>query len=198
MLELLRHGSGAESWTPTGEVTRTRLDDVELIVAVHRDMEELERRRRVGLGVVTSRRVLEFVLAFPRGVAIPSSFLREEDQRLIHSLPRGVVQVSEDEVRVCLTPLVSLLSVGVVARSWKAGLRISSSYAAYCARYVVLEGTRADTQTAALEARYLGVGLAQHRDGELAWLVSPAPFPADRFTPASWLMAERVAGALQA
>jgi hypothetical protein len=196
VLDLLRHGSGAEPWTPTGEVARARLEGAELLLAVERDPQEEERRRRVGLGVITSRRVLEFVLTLPRGVAIPRSFLREEDLRLIYALPRGVVDVSDAEVKIRLMPVISLLSVGVVARSWRAGLRSSSSYAAYCARYVVLDRARSDTQMAAMEARYLGVGLAVRRDRGLDWLVSPAPFPSDRFTASSWLMAERVAGTL--
>lgn len=198
MLELLRDGYGVEPWAPTGEVVRLRFDGDEILLAVNREAEEISRRRQHGLGALTHRRALQVILSMPRGVAVPLDLLRSADQRVLDALPPGVVEMNEADARVLLSPAVSLLSVGLIGRTWKQGLRISSRFASYCARYIVLDGRRlhSDTTLATIEARYFGVGLAEHRDGCLNWLVSPAPFQADRFTAASWLMAERLTEAL--
>lgn len=199
MLELLRDGQGVESWAPTGDITRVFFGGDDILVAIRPDDEEVRRRRRHRLGAVTNRRALQVLLSMPRGVAVPVSFLQERDLRVLHSLPNSVAEISEIDVRVVLAPALRLLSVGVVAATWKQGLRFASPYAAYCERYVVLErGLRgADATLAILEARYYGLGLAECRDGHLEWLVSPASFPADRFSASSWLMAERLTAALR-
>jgi hypothetical protein len=198
MLEILRDGRGVEPWTPTGDIARVFFGGVEILVGVRLDDDEARRRQRHGLDVITNRRVLQLLLSMPTGVAVPATFLREKDLRLLQSLPAGVVEISGGEVRVVVSPALQLSSVGVVATTWKQGLRLASPYAAYCARYVVLtRGLRAsEAPLATLEARYYGLGLAEHRDGRLNWLVSPAPFQADRFTAASWLMAEQLTAAL--
>ena len=198
MLELLRDGHGVESWTPTGDIARVFFGGVDILVAVSYDDDEVVRRQHHGFGVVTNRRVLQLLLSIPRGVAVPATFLRGKDLRLLQTMPAGVVDISDSEVRVVVSPTLRLSSVGVVASTWKQGLRLASPYAAYCARYVVLvRGLRASEATlATLEARYYGLGLAEHHDGRLDWLVSPAPFQADRFSAASWLMAERLTAAL--
>lgn len=198
MLEILRDGRGGEPWTPTGDVSRVFFGGDEILVGVSLDDDEVRRRQRHGLDVITNRRVLELLLSLPAGVAVPATFLREKDLRLLQRLPAGVVERSGGEVRVVVSPALQLSSVGVVATTWKQGLRLASPYAAYCARYVVLtRGLRAsEAPLATLEARYYGLGLAEHKDSRLEWLVSPAPFQADRFTAASWLMAERLTAAL--
>ena len=198
MLELLRDGRGVESWTPTGDIARVCFAGDDILVAANHHKDEVHRRRRHGLGVITNRRVLQLLLSIPGGVAVPTVFLREKDLRLLQRLPPGIVEISDDEVRVVVSPALQLSSVGVVATTWKQGLRLSSPYAAYCARFVVLSrGLRtSDAPLATLEARYYGLGLAEVRDGRLDWLVSPAPFQVDRFTAASWLMAERLTAAL--
>lgn len=200
MLELLRDGHGVESWSPAGDIARISFAGDDLLVAVDRDDSELARRRSHRLGVLTDRRALRVLLTLPRGVAVPTSFLTERDLRVLHSLPSGILELTDTDVRVVIAPAVSLFSIGVVARTWAQGLRISSPYAAYCARYVVLDrphGPRTPPiEAAAMEARYLGVGLATHRADRLDWHVSPAPFEADRYSESSWLMAERFTAAL--
>ena len=112
------------------------------MVAVERDDDELARRRHHGLGALPNRRALQVLLSMPTGVAVPVTFLRSVDLRLLLSLPTGVVDLDGTDVRVALRPAVSLLSVGVVARTWKQGLEGVSPFASYCARYVVLDGGR--------------------------------------------------------
>lgn len=200
MLDLLRDGCGTESWVPAGELGSLRFDRDEIMVAVERDDDELARRRHHGLGALPNRRALQVLLSMPTGVAVPVTFLRSADLRLLLSLPTGVVDLDGTDVRVALRPAVSLLSVGVVARTWKQGLEGVSPFASYCARYVVLDGGR-DQQARGFcvaEARYFGVGLAVHRGGAVDWLVAPAKFQATRFSPASWLMAERLTAKLWA
>lgn len=197
MLELLREGHGLESWAPRGDISQMRLDGNDLVVAVDRNDAELARRRERRIGTLTNRRALRVLLSMPKGIVIPLNFMSENDLRVLHALPAGMVEITESDVRVLISPAVSLLSVGVIARTWKQGLRLSSPYAAYCARYVVLDqcGSRHAAQNlsmAMVEARYFGVGLAEHRPGHVEWLVSPAPFAADRYSDASWLMAERL------
>lgn len=198
MLEILGAARGVEPWTPTGHISRVFFGGEEILVAVNYDDDELRRRQHHGLGMITNRRVLQLLLSMPAGVSVPATFLREQDLRLLQSQPAGVVEISGGEVRVVVTPALRLSSIGVVATTWTRGLRLASPYAAYCARYAVItRGLRAaDRALAALDARYYGLGLAEHRDGRLDWLVSPAPFEADRFTAASWLMAERLTAAL--
>lgn len=198
MLELLRAGRGLESWAPTGEISLSCLDGVNVLTAVEPDPDEVERRRQHGLRALTNRRALQVLLSLPPGVAVPLDLLSAPDQRTVRSLPAGVVDLRYGTVSVEAKPALWLRSVGLVARTWKQGLRRSGPFAPYCARYVVLDAgrTRVDSQVAAIEARFYGVGLAVHEDGALSWLVSPAPFIADRFTAASWLMAERLTNAL--
>lgn len=198
MLELLRHGHGVESWAPTGDVARVFFGGDNILVAVEYDFDEVERRRQHRLAPITNRRALHLLLSLPQGVAIPVAFLREKDLLTLQAMPAGVVDINDSEVRVVVSPALQLSSVGVVAATWKQGLRLASPYASYCARYVVLtrEQRPAGSALAALEARFYGIGLAEHRDSCLDWVVSPAPFEADRFSAASWLMAERLTAAL--
>lgn len=200
MLDLLRRGRGAESWVPAGELGTLCFDHDEFMVAVERDNDELARRRHHRLGALHNRRALQVLVSLPTGVAVPATFLRSADLRMLRALPAGVVEVDEVDVRVVLRPAVSLLSVGVVARTWKQGLERVSPFASYCARYVVLEGGlhQQDRGFSVAEARYFGVGLALHRGDAVDWLVSPARFQASRFSPASWLMAERLTAKLWA
>jgi len=195
MLELLYNGRGVEPWVPTGDVAQVTVASQAILAAISMDAAEVDRRHRLGVRPVTNRRVLELVLAMPAGVAVPLDCFRPADQRLLGAQQAGVVACERGHVQALLQPALSLRSVGVVAATWKQGLRQSSRFAAYCARYVVLDGLLGSDQvdSAAMEARFYGVGLAVHRDRSLDWLVSPAPFPFGRYTAASWLMAEQVA-----
>lgn len=194
MLEILSAGRGVEPWAPSGDVSGVPLDGQEILAAVEHDREEVERRSRYGLVAVPHRRALQLLLSIPLGVDVPLSLFRSADRRLLVAMPPGAVVLDRDNVSASLRPALSLLSVGVVASTWKQGLRATSRFASYCERYVVLRQRRRlmDLAVAAVEARYFGVGLALHHDEELEWLVSPEPFHPDRFTAASWLMAERI------
>jgi hypothetical protein len=203
MLELLRDGHGVEPWAPTGQLEQIRHGDGEFLAAVDLNRAELSRRRRHRMGSVTRRPILEVLLSLPRGVAVPLALLSAQAHRTVANLPAGVVDIADDQVCVLLEPALSLRSAGVIASTWKAGLRRSASFASYCARYVVVDAaprrvSRAAMEAATMEARFYGVGLAVHRDGELDWLVSPAPFDVERFTASSWLMAERLLDELPA
>lgn len=173
-------------------VARIPVGGTEIVVSFHRDEAETDRRCRHHLAPVTDRRVLALLLTLPEGVAVPWSFLAEADRRLVEQLPEGIVKRTAADVRVVLTPTISLAGVGVVASTWEQGLSRSSPFASHCARTVVLYGSRAAGATektcAALEARYLGVGLAVHHGGRLGWLTPPAPFQAGQFSPVTWLM----------
>lgn len=119
----------------------------------------------------------------------------------MEALPEGIVERSAADVRVVLAPTIALAGVGVVASTWEQGLSRSRPYAMHCARTVVLYGSGAAGATeitcAALEARYLGVGLAIHQEGRLDWLTPPVPFQAGRFSPVVWPMLERLDSLLQ-
>lgn len=194
MLEILRAGRGVDPWAPSGAVSSVPLDGQEILAAVNLNRDEVERRSRHGLVALQHRRALQLLLSIPRGVNVPLSLFRSADRRLLAAMPPGAVELDRCTVSAALRPALSLLSVGVVASTWKQGLRATSRFASYCERYVVLRQRRrlVNPAVAAVEARYYGVGLALHHDEELEWLVSPEPFHADRFTAASWLMAERI------
>lgn len=198
VLELLARGQGVEPWVPHGKVSWVPLDGHQVMAEIVRSASETRRRKHVGLRAVLDRRVLRVLASLPWGVAVPVDWLDVSDRKLLRRLPRSVVDWSDSSVQVLLRPAVELLSVGVVARSWQDGLKRSAAFAPYCARYVVLTECRRrqDLSWAQSQARFYGVGLAVCRDDELDWRVAPAPFRADRFTAASWLMAERVTEAL--
>lgn len=179
-------------------MTWVRLGGSELLVEVRRAESEIQRRQAQRLSPVLSPRVLRVLAALPAGVAIPDDLLDASDSRLLRGLPESVVEWCGSSVRVVARPAITLVSIGAVAATWQRGLSMTGPYASYCARYVILDGLRGlrDVPWATAEARFYGVGLAVRADNGLDWKVAPAPFHAERFTGASWLMAEQVAEAL--
>lgn len=198
MLDLLPVGHGVESWSPTGELSWATVSGQDLIVAVQRNHGEMGRRRDSGLGPVLDRRLLRLLLAIPQGVPMPGDLFSATERRLLRGQPSSIVHWHGSAVTVLLRPVVSVLSVGVVAPRWSLGLRRTSPFASYCARYVVLDTRRriVDTSWEQAQARFYGVGLAIHAPGALEWAVAPARFRAERFTASSWLMSERIAAAI--
>jgi hypothetical protein len=194
MLELLSVGGGLEVWRPQGDVSWLHLGASRLIAAVQPDEAELRRRGQHGLRAVKNRRLLATLVTLPSGVAVPWNLIQPRDRVVLEGQSESIVERLGEDVTVVLRPALKLLSVGAVASSWRRGLRLTSPFASYCARYVVLSASskRRDTAWAETEARFYGIGLAELGRGGLRWRVAPAPFTATRFTAASWLMAERV------
>jgi len=198
VLELVRAGHGVERWAPTGDLAPAVLLGNEVLLGFRRNETELARRAAFGLGAMTDRGSLELLVSMPVDAAVPGVMFGGGDRAAMRRQPEGVFGREGEYVRRLLQPGVTLLSVGVEASNWKQGFERVAPFASYCSRYVVVRPRRrADLEFAAFEARFYGVGLAVVNGSELEWLVAPALFVVERFTAASWLMAERVVESLQ-
>ncbi len=155
-------------------------------------LDEIERRAAVGLSSILSMRLLEALRDLPADLPVPRDSLTAETLKVLSTSPAGCVEfVDECVVRLAVPP-VQIVSAGVCASSWQEGLRQASQFASYCTRYAVMTSDRFDEETASMEARFYGIGLAAMVDGpeSFAWLVAPETFRPSRETAESWHFSE--------
>lgn len=181
-------------------VTRARARGCDVSVDLYIDTLEVERRRRVGLGSLLSLDLLNLLLRLPLG-----SRFRQQDFSAYQwgLLTRAGEAVDLERnagrhgwVTRWAVPPVDVEMVTISARSWRSGLDRASRFAPYAARRVVLERMPIDDTLLRLEAAYRGVGIAVSdsavggEEDHFNEIVVGAQFAPQRFTGASWRLAE--------
>jgi hypothetical protein len=159
-------------------------------VRVRLDRSEHDRRRLVGLGAVTSERMLDVLMSLPVGVGVRADALNEADQQVVRRAAAGIVDKTDGSfVRQLVRPLV-IESVRTAASSWSSAQPVVSRFAAHCERTVLLPAARLDPLIG-FEAEHLGVGI-ETDTGEM--FLAPRPFVQRRFTTVGWAFSESVYG----
>ncbi|MEV4569516.1 hypothetical protein AB0K12_37625 [Nonomuraea sp. NPDC049419] len=149
---------------------------------------ELDRRRRCGLGAITSPDALRVLSDLPVNAPMPPSVI---DRAALDLLPSGAIQVDRGRVtRLAVAPIEARLAV-VPARSWRAGLERAGRFAPFCSRAMLLPKPPRDLDVVRMEADFYGIGVIVDAEGESCVLVPPAPFERRRRTAAGWLFLEQ-------
>jgi hypothetical protein len=188
--------SGPTPRPATEEVTVTRMTvrGTRVWMAYHPDQREWRRRRACGLGPVLAWDLLDTLMDFPAGMAVPVSGLDGPVRRRLAAAPPGVVRFDADMVtRTVVPPVMPLLAV-VTTRDWRAGLAAASRFANYCRRLVVAPGLGEGSEEALAAARARGTGMAAGGAEQAQVLVEPAPVPGWEPTPAWWRFCEEIYG----
>jgi hypothetical protein len=163
------------------------------VLSLRFDHQECSRRRKMGLGAVTSPDALNLLLALPVGEPVPLAALTHSERRVLRSVPRGAVRFGAGVVVRCAVPPVEVGLAVVGARSWRRGLESAGRFAPFCARAMVLRKPPRHLEELRMEADFYGVGVivATGRTGP-DLLVPPASFRRSRFTVAGWRFLEEV------
>jgi len=177
--------SGALDVIPGGAVTVGAVGDA----VVARDHEEQARRRRAGLGAVTSLWLLDALMTLPVGAPVRTADLSEDVWSRISAAPRGVVSVDGEWVTRLLRPPLTVVGAVVCGRGWRRPLQQAGQFTPFAQRVLVLDKT--PPPHLAWEAQVAGIGVWTFRDGKLAELCAPEPFRQRYWKPVGWRFAER-------
>ncbi|WP_146087493.1 hypothetical protein [Thermomonospora echinospora] len=170
--------------------SRVRLQGTHAVLTYGLDRSEVERRRLVGLGAVTSPGALRLLLGLPIGVPVPMTRLGRGERAALRSAPRGVVRVEAGSVIRLAVPPVEVGLAMVPARSWRQGLELAGRFAPFCSRAMVLRRRPRDLDVLRMEADFYGIGVIVADEAEPEIVVPPQPFERRRFTAAGWLFLE--------
>ncbi|GAB2840869.1 hypothetical protein GCM10027176_50880 [Actinoallomurus bryophytorum] len=153
---------------------------------------EAGRRRRAGLGAITSPDILQFLLGLPVGVPVPLAALTRPERSVLRSAADGALLVEDQCVIRLAEPPVAVGLAMVPVRAWRRGLEHAGRFAPFCSRAMVLRRPPRDLEVLRMEADFYGIGVVIAGEGaeppEL--VVPPAPFHRNRFTAAGWLFLE--------
>lgn len=183
----------ASAFSGVGADVRSRvvLQGVSAVLS-HRLEAEAQRRRRAGLGAITSPDVLQFLLGLPVDTPVPLAALSRPERSVLRSVPRGALLVEDRCVIRLAEPPLAVGMAMVPARTWRRGLERAGRFAPFCSRAMVLRKPPRDLEVLRMEADFYGIGVVIAADGaeppEL--VVPPAPFRRNRFTAAGWLFLE--------
>lgn len=175
-------------------VTRMTVRGTRIWMAYRPDRREWRRRQACGLGPVLAWDLLDTLMDFPAGMAVPADGLDRPVRRRLAAAPSGVVRFGADGVTRTVVPAVMPLLAVITGRDWRAGLAGASRFANYCPRLVVVRDPGECTGEALEAARRRGAGLAVGRAGQARVLAEPAPVPGWEPTPAWWRFCEEIYG----
>jgi hypothetical protein len=159
-------------------------------VAVDIDQDELTRRIRARIPVLTDRILLRHLVTLPFGEQIRQQDLSPAALSVLGSAPDGMVEFTRRHVVRNIRPVITLRGAATAGGCWSAGLNVVSPFAAFCPRVFALTATVPDLDHAALEATLYGIGLVQAQRGHGAQLRVPPALKVPTFGPASWRVRE--------
>jgi hypothetical protein len=172
--------------------TVVRVFGVTAGVAYVPDRVEIARRDAVGLGALTQRDVLEFLMGLPVGLPVASEDLCERERRLLAHTPHGAVENEAGHlIRRVVAPVAARFAV-VAASTWREGLGKAGRFAPVCARAVLLPAPPEDLDEARAQATFYGIGICVFTAGSMRMLVEPQPYVRYRHSSAQWWFAEEI------
>jgi hypothetical protein len=175
-------------------VARMTVRGTRVWMAYRPDQHEWRRRQACGLGPVLAWDLLDTLMDFPAGLAVPVAGLGGPVRRRLAGAPAGVVRFGAGRVTRTVVPALMPLLAVLTARDWRAGLAAASRFANYCPRLVVVPGMEGASEEAVAAARGRGAGLAAGHPGRESVLLEPAPVPDWEPTPAWWRFCEEIYG----
>jgi hypothetical protein len=177
--------SGSLDVNAKGAVTAGAVGDA--VVAC--DYAEQARRRRVGLGAITSLWLLDAVMTLPAGTPVRVADLSEEVWACISAAPRGVVATDGRWVTRLLTPPLTVVGAVICGTGWRRPMQRAGRFTPFAQRLLVLK--KMPPSGMMWEAQVAGVGVWIFRDGQLTEMCPPEPFKQRYWKPAGWRFAER-------
>lgn len=156
-------------------------------LSVEFNLVECARRKAAGVGALLDVDVLDGLMVLPAGFDVCADDVAPTVLTRLRSQGDGVVEfgmMTGMVRRVAVRPL-RVCEVRVHARSWSTGLPALDRHAALASRRLLLPSS--PDRLSLLEAERFGVGVTV--DG--VPVVEPEPF-VQRWTPAGWLLTERV------
>jgi hypothetical protein len=175
-------------------VTRMTVRGTRVWMAYRPDQREWRRRQACGLGPVMAWDLLDTLMDFPAGMAVPVSGLDGPVRRRLAAAPPGVVRFGAGGVTRTVVPAVTPLLAVITTRDWRTGLAAASRFANYCRRLVVAPGVGQGSEEALAAARARGTGMAVGGADQAYMLLDPAPVPGWEPTPAWWRFCEEIYG----
>jgi hypothetical protein len=188
--------SGTTPQPATREVTVTRMTvrSTPVWMAYRPDRREWGRREACGLGPVVAWDLLDTLMDFPAGMAVPAASLDGAVRRRLTAAPPGVVRFGPEGVTRTIVPAVIPLLAIITARDWRTGLKSASRFANYCRRLIVAPDLGESSAGALAAARLRGTGVAIGRADQAQVLLEPRPVPDWEPTPAWWRFCEEIYG----
>ena len=162
--------SGSVDVIVAGAVTIGAVGDA--VVAC--DYAEQARRRRVGLGPVTSLCLLDSVMTLPAGAPIRVADLSEEVWACVSAAPEGVVVIDGGWVTRLLSPPLTVVGAVVCGKGWRHPLQRVGRFTPFAQRLLVLE--KMPPSQMMWEAQVAGVGVWTFKDSQLTEICPPDPF----------------------
>lgn len=181
-------------------VAPLRVRGVDAVLEFEGNRTELARRGPENPGVA-SLDTYNILKELPIGAAQPEAAFSSYEWRLLRrahwAVSFDLASNGEATVTRYARPPVSVKRANIFGSSWMAALNRASRFAPYCERRIVLPRLPDDEIHLALEASYLGVGVAVQvgtdgHAGSLEDIVPAAPFLAMKLTGAAWKFAETV------
>ncbi|MDR6508051.1 hypothetical protein [Arthrobacter oryzae] len=181
-------------------VAPLRVRGVDAVLEFEINRTELARRGPENHGVA-SLDTYNVLKEIPIGAAQPETAFSSYEWRLLRRARWAVSFEIASNGGATVTrharPPISVKRANIFGSSWMAALKRASRFAPYCERRIVLPRIPDDEMHLALEASYLGVGVAVQtgaggQAGSLEDIVPAAPFLAMKLTGAAWKFAETV------
>ncbi|MFE9243850.1 hypothetical protein [Nocardiopsis sp. NPDC006938] len=167
------------------------------VTAVYRPVEEQQALRTAGEALGPRLGVYEFLQALPLGEWVPINTLSDRERRILPAVPTWARRRRSGQLLRLADRPVRLGLLVTVGADWLDSLERACVLSLGAPRMAVCSGLSGDRERAVWEADYRGVGLAEHRDGELRVLVSPRTTVPESLASLRWRMAERVFAASQ-
>jgi hypothetical protein len=181
-------------------VAPLRVRGVDAVLEFELNRTELARRGRENHGVA-SLDTYNVLKEIPIGAAQPETAFSSYEWRLLRrarwAVSFDLAANGQATVTRHARPPVFVKRANIFGSSWMAALNRASRFAPYCERRIVLPRLPDDEVHLALEASYLGVGVAVENGaggqaGSLEDIVPAAPFLEMKVTGAAWKFAETV------
>lgn len=178
----------------TMAASSVNLRGLDVLVDVHVDVAELERREAQGLSHdlgVQDAAALGALLQIPAHLSVPMRTLSAPVRTAVRRHTRLVERLPGGRVRRRVSPGATVEMVTLPTSRWRTGLRSIGRFAPYSSRRLLLSIEPVDVDLLVMEATFWGVGVSLESSAGSHDLVLPAPFEPARYTGASWVFAEQ-------
>jgi hypothetical protein len=158
-----------------GSVAALSIDGLRFYAMVVLDAQEDSRRRSLGLGAVTDRRLLHALWTLPEDVPVPWEDVDPVDAETLRSAGLGVVDADDEAVCRTYRPPGDVTSVVVVASRLGTAIEQVGELPPIFSRLAVATGATPPDAGEVDLARCYGIGAAVQRGSEATMIVEPAP-----------------------
>jgi hypothetical protein len=176
---------------------RARVRGCDVVADLYLDRVEIDRRRQFEPPRLGGLDLLNLLLRMPLWRPRHRREFSSYEWALLLKSGGAVTFEGHGTVTRHAVPPIDPILITLTGRSWRVALDHASRFAPYSSRRVVLDRLPTDDTELRLEAAYRGIGVAVVEEpgaagieSDLIEVVACAPFAAERYTGASWKMAE--------